>query len=225
MADMDLTTYSGLKAAVALFLNRADLTEQVPGFIALAEAQMNRALRTQRMIQASAPTITAGSEVVALPANFLEAIILRLSDGTSFYDLTPTTLEQIAASQADSTVPTTPTHYAIGGTASGREIRLYPAPDIAYTASLTYFGKPTALSGSNATNWILAEAPDAYLYGALLQAAPYLRDDDRLNVWTTLYGAALEGLKTMDRTIVGPLRTELAHIIPSRHGFDIFRGG
>lgn len=220
---MTLSTYTGLKAAVADWLDRADLTTQIVDFIALAEADMNRKLRVQRMIQRSAPTITSGNEVVSLPANFLEAITFRLTDGTAYYDLKPAALEQIVDWQADSTTAATPEVYAIGGTSSGREVQLYPAPDQAYTARLTYYGKPDALSGSVATNWILSEAPDAYLYGTLLQAAPFLRDNDQASTWAQLYTAALDSLKTMDRTIVGPLRTEAAQMTP-RTSFNINRG-
>lgn len=224
MADMDLTTYTGLKAAVASFLNRTDLTESIPGFIALAEAQMNRVLRVQRMIQKATPTITAGNDVVSLPTGFLEAITFRLADSGVYYDLQPATLEQIVEAQSDSTTSTTPRVYAISGTSSGREIQLYPAPDKAYTAALVYYGKPTALSGSNPSNWILAEAPDAYLYGALLQSAPFLRDEGRIQVWQTLYESAVTALQTMDRTITGVLRTEFTQLDLNRNTFDINTG-
>lgn len=217
------TTYTELKAEIAAWLNRADLTARIPTFVQLAEAQMNRRLRVQRMIQASAPTITANNDIVALPTGFLEVVTLRLTDGTNYYAPLPTTLEQIVGAQEEDTTAATPRYYAISGTSSGRELKLYPKPDIAYTAALTYYGKPTALSDSNATNWILAEAPDAYLYGSLLQAAPYLLDTEMAQVWSDGFTAALGALAAMDRTIVGALRTDVASLIP-RHTFNINMG-
>jgi hypothetical protein len=49
-----------------------------------------------------------------------------------------------------------------------------------------------------ATNWLLTSSPDIYLYGALLQAAPYLQDDARIQTWATLYERALNDLRTAD---------------------------
>jgi len=51
------------------------------------------------------------------------------------------------------------------------------------------------LSASNANNWILTSYPDVYLYGALLEASPYLVEDERVNVWAQLYAAAVGTLR------------------------------
>ena len=80
----------------------------------------------------------------------------------------------------------------------GNQIRVHPAPSGNYTAELAYYSTINKLSASVASNWILASHPDAYLYGALLQAAPYLKDDERAGVWTGLYVAAIEAIKTAD---------------------------
>jgi len=56
---------------------------------------------------------------------------------------------------------------------------------------LLYYAKTTALSSSNADNWLLLEAPDVYLYGALLHSAPYLGEDERIAVWGQMYSASV----------------------------------
>jgi hypothetical protein len=63
---------------------------------------------------------------------------------------------------------------------------------------LTYYAKLAKLSNSVTTNWLLTSSPDVYLYGSLLQAAPYLQDDARIQVWATLYERALNDLQTAD---------------------------
>jgi hypothetical protein len=80
----------------------------------------------------------------------------------------------------------------------GNQFRLLPIPDGAYTAELVYYAKLTKLSSIVATNWLLTQAPDVYLYGALLQAAPYLQDDARIPVWSSLYQAGLDQLQIAD---------------------------
>ena len=80
----------------------------------------------------------------------------------------------------------------------GGQFRLVPTPDTNYATELTYYAKLSKLSASVATNFILSASPDIYLYGALLQAAPYLQDDNRISVWATLYERALNDLQTAD---------------------------
>ena len=72
----------------------------------------------------------------------------------------------------------------------GREMELLPAPDIQYTVQMVYYSEIPPLgdgAGQNQTNWLLELYPNIYYYGALLQAAPYLKDDTRIGVWQTFY--------------------------------------
>ena len=80
----------------------------------------------------------------------------------------------------------------------GGQIRLVPTPDATYATELVYYAKLTKLSASVATNFLLASSPDIYLYGSLLQAAPYLQDDARIPVWSSLYDRALTDVQTAD---------------------------
>ena len=59
---------------------------------------------------------------------------------------------------------------------------------------MLYYQKISALSGSNADNWRLTEAPDVYLYGALIHSAPYLAEDERVAMWAQMYSAAVARL-------------------------------
>ena len=60
---------------------------------------------------------------------------------------------------------------------------LLPAPVTSTDVILTYYQKIPSLSDRQPSNWLYAKAPDLYLYSALLEAAPYLRDDDRMQMW------------------------------------------
>ena len=56
---MAISTYAELKSAVATWINRSDLTIQIPDFISLTEANMNRTLRTRRQITTASITVDA----------------------------------------------------------------------------------------------------------------------------------------------------------------------
>jgi hypothetical protein len=189
---MALTTYNELKSSVADWLNRTDLTAVVPDFISLAEAQIERTLRTRQMIVRA--TASIDTEYSAVPADFLETKSIKLNTN-------PVTALQFESIDALDSMKGTmylangkPLYFGI----VGGQIRVLPVPDSTYTAELTYYAKLTKLSSTVATNWLLAQAPDVYLYGALMQAAPYLKDDERITIWATMYTRGLEELQVAD---------------------------
>ena len=189
---MALTTYTELKASVADWLNRSDLTAAIPDFISLAEAQIERTLRTRQMIVRANASFNV--EFGATPADFLEVRSFKLS-GTN--PPTPLSFMTIDALDAESTKFTASGRPKFFGVVGG-QFRLVPTPDTNYATELTYYAKLSKLSASVASNFILSASPDIYLYGALLQAAPYLQDDNRISVWATLYERALNDLQTAD---------------------------
>lgn len=188
---MALTTYTELKASVADWLVRADLTAAIPDFISLAEAQIERNLRTRQMIVRADAYIN--SEYSAVPGDFLETRAFKLNTNP----VTPMQFEtmdslDILASRTNAAGK--PAYFSIVGT----QIRVVPSPDTTYTGELTYYAKLSKLSSSVASNWLLTSSPDIYLYGSLLQAAPYLQDDARISVWSALYLAGIEQLQLAD---------------------------
>lgn len=184
---MPLDTYAELQSAVADFLDRQDLTAVIPTFISLAEADINRKLRDWRM--ETRTTLSASSQYTALPTNWLETIRLQVTGGTSEIQLASQgALAEMRAAINDQTGK--PTHYAF----TGGQLELFPTPDQAYDLDLVYVAKVPALSNAATSNWLLTTAPDVYLYGALMQSAPYLKDDARTAIWAGLYAEAIGGL-------------------------------
>ena len=74
---MALSTYAQLQTSIGDWLNRSDLTATIPDFIALAEAQIERTLRTRQMIVRD--TLTFSTEYGSIPADFLETKSLKLT--------------------------------------------------------------------------------------------------------------------------------------------------
>ena len=189
---MALTTYTELKASVADWLNRSDLTAAIPDFISLAEAQIERTLRTRQMIVRANASFNV--EFGATPADFLEVRSFKLSGTNPPTPLSFMTIDALDAESTKFTASGRPKFFGI----VGGQFRLVPTPDSNYATELTYYAKLSKLSASVASNFILSASPDIYLYGALLQAAPYLQDDNRISVWATLYERALNDLQTAD---------------------------
>ena len=185
-----ITNYSNLQTTIADFLNRDDLTSVIPTFIQLAEAQINRDLRHWKMEVRASGQQSAGDEWMQIPADWLETIRFNISTGgTRPLDLiSRASMQDKRAGNED--MSGTPRYY----THADSQFELYPTPNEDTNTELLYFAKIPSLSDSNTTNWLLEDAPDVYLYGALLHSAPYLAEDERVGVWAQMYGASIQRL-------------------------------
>ena len=186
---MALTNFTGLKASIADFLNRDDLTSVIPDFISLAEAQINRDVRHWKMEARSSGQQTGGDEYMQIPADWVETIRLHLTgSGTSVINLI--SRDAMADKrQGDEDVSGTPIYY----THADSQFQLYPTPSADTDFELLYYQKIPSLI-SNVDNWLLLDSPDVYLYGALLHSAPYLAEDERVAIWAQMYSAAVARL-------------------------------
>ena len=189
---MALSTYTELKTSIGDWLNRSDLTSVIPDFISLAEAQVERTLRTRQMIVRANASFDA--EYGAVPSDFLETKSLKLTSTNPQTPLEFLSIDALDNKAAEYNGSGKPRFFGV----VGGQFRIVPTPDATYTTELTYYAKLTKLSSSVATNWLLTANPDIYLYGALLQAAPYLQDDARIQTWATLYERALNDSQTAD---------------------------
>ena len=189
---MSLDTYDNLKLEIGDWLNRVDLAAKAPTFIALLEAQVQRTQRVREMVTVLDTSLT--SNTLALPADYLQMKRIRLTDTSLPSDpleyASEGELDHIEADIA-TTTGSQPTAYGIVGS----NIRVAPSPDRTYAIEITYYAKLPALSSGNQTNWLLAAHPDIYLYGSLMQAAPYLKDDDRIGTWQAIVSTLLEDLR------------------------------
>lgn len=173
-------TYDGLKSSVADWLNRADLTAQVPDFIALAEARFNRVIRHNSMLQRD--TTNAVSDYVTLPDDWLEHnSVVVTGDGTVYKPLEYVSNEEFNRLRLQQLTGTF-RYYTI----QDDNLVLLPAAASANVAlELFYYGKIPALGPANPTNWLLTRAPDLYLYASLVAAEAFLQNDERLPLWSS----------------------------------------
>ena len=195
---MSITTYSELKTAVANWLNRDDLTAVIPDFISLAEARIARDFRHWK--QEKRVTTDANERYENLPNDFIEIRQVQHAAGGAITSISSVEMEKLrAASDAGGK----PKYMRL----TAEQIEFYPTPDASYSISMLYYGRIPALSDIETSNWLLNDAPDVLLYGALLQSAPYLVDDARVQVWAGLYQSGVEALNIENEKarVSGPL--------------------
>jgi hypothetical protein len=210
---VSISTYAELQTAIASWANKSNLTARIPDFITLAEAQINRKLRTRWQEEDLAATAVDSSFNIAIPA---DAVAVK-----SFWrNADPTwRIEQKDLSYIVENRDT-----------SGGLARFYAWQGSNWTfdgagddITGVYYIKVPALSDADPTNWLLTAHPDLYLYASLEQCAKYLRDVEGALAWRaerTALTDELNSVSTADQVSGGPLiarpRTPLSAWRPAR---------
>jgi hypothetical protein len=197
---MSLTTYAGLQTTIADFLDRQDLTAAIPTFIALAETRISRDLSHWKQEKRVDTVFDERFELI--PNDMIEALSLQHANGGRIVTMAATEMQERRGATENLAGKPTSVRLTAG------QFELYPTPDEAYSVSLLYRGRIPALSDDNTSTWLLLDAPDILLYGALGQSAPYLKDDARLTVWAALYQSAVDALNAESKSAksIGTMR-------------------
>jgi hypothetical protein len=189
---MSITTYSELQAAVGNWLNRSDLTSNIPDFIMLAENVIYRRLRIRAM--ESNFTLTIANGVAALPSDYLE-LKHAYVDGSPMVQLEKKSSAWIYENYPQRSSDSKPLYIA----EDTSNFIFGPFPDSNYTVKGTYYQRLPALSNTNTTNWFITNAPGLLLFGALKEAEPFLKNDDRVALWESKFNGILDSLDMQER--------------------------
>lgn len=185
---MAIGTYAQLQSAIADYLNRDDLTAVLPSFVTLAEAKFNRELRTRdMMVRAQA---TSSNEYVSLPDDFLQHYSLELDTASAAPPINYVGPQEAKILKSQHPTAGTTFYYTMIDGA----FQIIPAPTENLDLKMVYYAQIPALSNSNTTNWLLTKSPDLYLYSAMLEASPYLKDDERVQLWAAARSQVLDAM-------------------------------
>lgn len=211
-----ITDYNSLVDEVGRWCNRRDLAERVPVFIQLAESDFDTRLRVREQQKTVEASVTCSS--VNLPLDWLEAVRLWLDNQTPLHYVTPDRIMASRSRHAYDLHPETWDRRTNLYTIQDNVIELAAVPTTTLALWMTYYSRVPRLDAANPTNWLLLREPALYLYGALLQAAPYMIDDQRIAVWSGLYEqrmAAMMASSNAARHSGSPLRRVIRGFGPS----------
>ena len=189
---MAIGTYDELKTAVANWLDRDDLTDRIPEFIALAEARMNRVLRLRMMESKYTASTIAAQRNYNLPGGYVQMRNFQINTSpiTVLQYVSPEIYDRLWGGSTGGT----PQFYTI----IANELQLGPIPGSVMTLEMLFYKKIAALSGTNTTEQMLTNNPDIYLYGALLEAEPFIMNDERVGLWAKGFAQAVADLQEQD---------------------------
>lgn len=199
-------TYDELKSGVASWLNRTDLSERIPEFISLGESRLNRALQLRMMVEKAPLILAGGATQVALPNGFIAPIALWAEGDRP--------LRYVEAGQAWSPG-------MVEWTVLGPNIEI-SSPSADDRGLTLEYRKGFSLSEAAPTNWLLTNHPDAYLFAALVEAAPYVRDMDGLAMWSARLQAAIDEINAKEGRVhaLSTLTTSCGRMPGSGHGYS-----
>ena len=183
--------YTQLVAAIGDLLHRSDLSSAIPNFIMLAEARLNRDLRVRHM-EIVLPATAVANNVLTLPAGVVDVKSLWVP-GKESAPLDPSSYDAVLAGGLSGV----PTMYCRTG-ADG--VFVNGGGDL---QGIVYERIP-ALGDSNLSNWLIADHPDVYLYGSLIQAAIYTKDD--ATAYEAQYTSTLNDVTGVSKRITGRMR-------------------
>lgn len=193
-------TYDSLTSTVLQYLERQDqaVVNAIPTFITLAEFEIAEQVKTLGQLQIVESTMTADNPTLAKPARWRKTVSMNvLANGKK----QPVLLRkyEYATNYNASGSTGQPLFYA---DTDWDHWYLAPIPDQAYTFEVLYYERIAPLSSSNQTNWLTQNAPNAMLYGTLLQAMPFLKNDQR-QIFQQKYTESMQALKAEDVSRVG----------------------
>lgn len=174
-------TEAGLTASVADWLNRDDLTSQIADFKIMARNRISRDLRIAAMQRVETSLFDDGE--VTLPIDCVE--LQQVLAGSPLRPLTKAGLDFVADTYLTS-VAGVPVFYTV----TGSTIKTYPSAGEGAVQIVCYVKLDST--------WLLANAPELYLYATLIESAPFLGDDNRVGVWGTMYNQAKDAIRKQD---------------------------
>jgi len=187
-------TYDSLVANIIDYMERddADFVAQIPNLIALAESSIAAELKTFLQLIVVETNLTSNVAVLNKPTRWRKTVSMKINGQPVLLR----SQDYIAQYQSESSTGQ-PLYYA---DYDYNNWNFAPVPDQSYPVEIIYYAEIQPLDQSNQQNLWTAIAPQAMLYGALLQAQGYLKALDKLDMWKKYYADAISALKKEDNS-------------------------
>ena len=190
-------TFTTLKEDVQRYLERGSsyasdpvVFEQIPRLINLAERRIARELKVQGFIHVVNGIMAPGQSVYDKPDRWRDTISINFGSGAGLATRTPLftrSYEYCRAYWPDESQTAQPLFYS---DYDYDHWLFAPTPDVAYPFEILYYELPPLLDEVTQSNWLTDYAPQLLLYGTLLEATPFLKNDDRIPTWQNYYDRA-----------------------------------
>ena len=198
MTTAAVMTYDSLVENIQSYLERSDAAtiEKIPLFIMLAEQTIASQIKFLGNLTVQTSTMTAGANVIDKPARWHKTVSMNITVAGKRQPVLIRKYEYLREYWPDPTATDVPKFYC---DYDYTHWMVAPTPDLPYNFEVLYYERLQPLDSSNQTNWFTTYAPQALLYGSLLQSMTFLKNDERVPVWQGLYDQAMQILINEDR--------------------------
>lgn len=199
-------TYDSLLVDIRRYLERgftaesdAIVYEQLPRLVTLGERRIARELKIQGFIVPIQTNLQVGLAVYPKPDRWRDTISMSVNNVPIF----ARSYEYIRNYWPDESQTGSPQFYA---DYDYQHWIIAPTPSVIQTLEILFYQQPRLLGDDVQTNWLTEYAPDLLLYASLLESAPFLKKDERIQVWQGMYDRAAQAIngedlkRIMDRT-------------------------
>jgi hypothetical protein len=195
-------TYDSLTENIQSYLNRTDTAtlEKIPLFIMLAEQIIASQIKFLGNLTVNTSTMVVNTAVIDKPARWHKTVSMNVLVNGERFPVLLRKYEYLREYAPIATVTGIPVYY---GDYDYTHWLVAPTPDVAYNYEVLYYERIQPLDSSNQTNWFTIYAPQALLYGSLLQAMPYIKNDERSMMWKANYDQIMQTLKAEDVQRIG----------------------
>jgi len=197
MTTAAVMTYDSLVADISSYLERTDQAtlEKIPTFIMLAEQVIAAEIKFLGNLTPMQSNLVMGEAVINKPARWHKTVSMNVTVGGVRQPVFLRKYEYLREYWPDPTQTDPPKFYA---DYDYTHWLIAPTPDDDYAFEVLYYERIQPLDSSNQTNWFTIYAPQALLYGTLLQAMPFLKNDERIPMWQSQYDKIMQVLKAED---------------------------
>ena len=195
-------TYDSLVENIQSYLERTDTAtlEKIPTFIMLAEQVIAAEIKFLGNLTVVESTMVAGDPIINKPTRWHKTVSMNVTVGGVKQPVFLRKYEYLREYWPDQTQTDVPKFYC---DYNYENWLVAPTPATNYNFEVLYYERVQPLDSTNQTNWFTIYAPQALLYGSLLQAMPFLKNDERIPMWQQQYTAIMNTLKTEDKLRIG----------------------
>lgn len=199
MTAAAVMTYDSLVENIQSYLERTDTAtiEKIPTFIMLAEQALASDIKFLGNLTVNESSMVANNPVIEKPARWRKTVSMNVVVNGTKHPVLMRKYEYLREYWPDPTQTEIPKYYA---DYDYTHWLVCPTPASNYSFEVLYYERVQPLDSSNQTNWFTEYAPQALLYGCLLQAMPFLKNDNRVALWQQMYAQYVGTLKTEDVT-------------------------
>lgn len=202
MTQAAVMTYDSLVEDISSYLERTDdaTLQKIPTFIMLAEQVIASQIKFLGNLVPMESQMTASDPVIPKPARWHKTVSMNVTVAGKKQPVLLRKYEYLREYWPDATQTDVPKYYA---DYDYTHWLVAPTPATDYTFEVLYYERVQPLDSTNQTNWFTQYAPQALLYGTLLQAMPFLKNDDRIPMWQAQYDLIIQTLKAEDLQRIG----------------------